>query len=189
MTLHEEKKRLRNEIKRRRSLLLDSERQNMSQKITKFLLEIPEFNQAKHVFCYISYLDEVETRPLISTFLEQNRDLAVPKIMNKTEILAISLSDFSELEPDKRGILTPKSNEAVTKPFDIAITPGLGFTEKGDRLGYGRGYYDRWFAKNNVKTKIGLAFEVQIVDELPVEETDLPLDIIVTEKRIINLKH
>lgn len=189
MNLLEQKRQLRNELKRLRSLLSESDRQNMSQQITTFLQEIPEFNQAKTIFCYISYLGEVETHPLISTFLQQNRDLAVPKIMNKTEILAIPLSDFSELEPDRRGILTPKSSQAATKPFDIVITPGLGFTEKGGRLGYGRGYYDRWFSKNTVKTKIGLAFEVQLVDELPLEETDIPLDMIVTEKRIINLKN
>lgn len=189
MNLHEQKKQLRNELKRLRSLLSESDRQNMSQQIANFLPKITEFNQAKTVFCYISYLDEVETHPLISAFLQQDRDLAVPKIINKTEMQAIHLSNFSELEPDRLGILTPKSSQIATKPFDIAITPGLGFTEKGDRLGYGRGYYDRWFSENTVKTKIGVAFEVQIVDELPLEETDLPLDIIVTEKRIINLKH
>ncbi len=188
MNLHEQKKQLRNEIKQLRSMLSDSDRQNMSQQIARFLLEIVEFNQAKRVFCYISYLDEVETHSLITAFLQQNRDLAVPKIMNKTEMLAIPLSDFSELEPDRLGILTPTSNQAATKSFDVAITPGLAFTEKGERLGYGRGYYDRWFSKNTVKTKIGLAFEVQIVDELPLEETDLPLDILVTEKRIIDLR-
>lgn len=189
MNLHEQKKQLRNEIKQLRSLLSESDRQNMSQQIATFLEEIPEFNQAKTVFCYISYLDEVETHSLISAFLQQKYDLAVPKIINKTEMQAISLSDFSELGPDRRGILTPKSNRAATHSFDIAITPGLAFTEKGERLGYGRGYYDRWFSQNTVKTKIGLAFEVQIVDALPLEETDLPLDMIVTEKRIINLKH
>lgn len=188
MNLHEQKKQLRNEIKQRRSTLSKTDRSKMSQQISQFLHEIPEFNQAKSAFCYISYLDEVETQSLISGFLEQNLSLAVPKIMDKTEMLAIPLTDLSELEPDKMGILTPKSSLAVSDSFEIAITPGLGFTEKGDRLGYGRGYYDRWFAKNKVKTKIGVAFELQIVDELPVEETDMPLDILVTEKRIIDLR-
>ena len=188
MNLHEQKKQLRNEIKQRRSLLSEVEREKMSQQIAFFLQQIPEFNQAKTVFCYISYLDEVETHPLISAFLQQNRDLAVPKIMDKTEMLAIPLTDFSELKPDRLGILTPESSQPAIHSFDIAITPGLGFTEKGDRLGYGRGYYDRWFSKNKVKTKIGVAFEVQLVDELPLEETDLPLDMLVTEKRIIDLR-
>ncbi len=189
MNLLEQKKQLRTLIKQRRSTLPMTSRAKMSQQIIQFLHEIDEFNQAKSIFCYISYLDEVETQPLISRFLEQKLALAVPKIMNKTEMLAVSLKDLSDLEPDKMGILTPKSNQAASGPYDIVITPGLGFTERGDRLGYGRGYYDRWFSKNEVKTKIGIAFEVQLVDELPLEETDMPLDILVTEKRIIDLRN
>lgn len=189
MNLHEQKKRLRNELKQRRSSLSKSKRSQMSQQIHQFLHEIDEFNQAKSVFCYLSYLSEVETEALISGFLEQHIALSVPKIMGKTEMLAIPLCDLSELEPDKMGILTPKSNQAASGPFDIAITPGVGFTEKGERLGYGRGYYDRWFARNEVKTKIGIAFEIQIVDELPIEETDMPLDMLITEKRIIDLRN
>ena len=189
MNLHEQKKQRRTDMKQRRSELSKASRTQMSQQIIQFLHEINEFNQAKSIFCYISYLDEVETQPLISHFLEQDLALAVPKIMGKTEMLAIPLKDFSELEPDKMGILTPKSSQAASDPFDISITPGLGFTEQGGRLGYGRGYYDRWFSKNEVKTKIGVAFEVQIVEELPLEETDMPLDMLITEERIIDLRN
>jgi len=189
MSLLEQKKQLRSQIKLRRSKLTEASRARMSQQIIQFLHEIDEFNQAKSVFCYISYLDEVETKPLISEFLKQKIALSVPKIMGKTEMLAIPLKDLSDLEPDKMGILTPKSSQAAAEPFDIAITPGLGFTKRGERLGYGRGYYDRWFSKNEVKTKIGVAFEVQIVEELPLEETDMPLDILITEERIIDLRN
>ncbi len=188
MNPHEQKKRLRSELKQRRSELSQSKRVEMSKQIVQFLGEIDEFNQAKSVFCYISYLSEVETGSLISHFLQQNLSLAVPKIVGKTEMLAITLTDLTDLEPDKMGILTPKSNEMATAAFDIAITPGVGFTENGERLGYGRGYYDRWFVKNKVKTKIGIAFEVQIVDELPLESTDIALDLLVTENRIIDLR-
>jgi 5-formyltetrahydrofolate cyclo-ligase len=188
MNLHEQKKQLRTELKQRRSAVPETTRTQMSQQIIQFLHEIDEFNQAKSLFCYLSYLSEVETSTLISSFLEQNIALAVPKIMGKIEMLAISLTDSSDLEPDKMGILTPKSNQVAPNYFDIALTPGVAFTEKGERLGYGRGYYDRWFSKNQVKTKIGIAFEVQIIDELPTEETDIPLDILVTEKRIIDLR-
>ena len=188
MNLHEHKKKLRSDLKRRRSELPENKRTEMSRQIIKFLHEIDEFNQAKSIFCYISYLSEVETSSLINHFLEQNSALAVPKIMGKTEMIAVPLDDLDELEPDKMGILTPKSNQAAPGPFDIVITPGVGFTETGDRLGYGRGYYDRWFSNNKVKTKIGVAFEAQVVAKLPIEETDMPLDILVTEERIIDLR-
>jgi 5-formyltetrahydrofolate cyclo-ligase len=188
MNLLEQKKSLRADLKQRRTLLSESTRKEMSQQIYKNLHEIDEFNHAKSVFCYISYLSEVETGPLINLFLDQKLALAVPKIMGKTEMRAIPLTNLQDLEPDQMGILTPKSDQAAIETFDIAITPGVGFTDKGDRLGYGRGYYDRWFSNNTVKTKIGIAFEVQIVEQLPIEETDMPLDILVSEERIIDLR-
>jgi 5-formyltetrahydrofolate cyclo-ligase len=188
VNLHEQKEQLRTALKQRRSLVSESNRKEMSQQIINFLHEIDEFNQAKSLFCYISYLSEVETSDLIDAFLEQKRDLAVPKIIGKSEIIAVPLNNLSDLEPDKMGILTPKSDQTATGPFDIVITPGLGFTTSGERLGYGRGYYDRWFANNQANLKIGIAFEVQIVAELPVEETDIPLDMLVTEERIIDIR-
>ncbi len=188
MNLHEQKKQLRTALKRRRSELPENKRTEMSQQIIKFLHEIDEFNQAKNIFCYNSYLSEVETSSLIKLFLEKGLALAVPKIMGKTEMIAVPVTNLSDLEPDKMGILTPKSNQAATAPFDIAIAPGVGFTDMGNRLGYGRGYYDRWFSNNIVKTKIGIAFEVQVVDELPLEKTDVSLDILITEERIIDIR-
>ncbi len=189
MTLLEEKSRLRASLKQVRNALCKEERAEKSRKIIANLLKIDDFVQAKSFFCYISYLTEVDTHPIISSIFEQNLSVAVPKIMGKEEMIAVPLQNWDDLEPDKMGILTPKSNQIALGPFDVSITPGLGFTEKGGRLGYGRGYYDRWFTNYEVKTKIGVAFEVQIVDELPMEKTDVLLDILVTEDRIIDLRN
>ena len=112
-------------------------------------------------------------------------NLYVPKIISGTEMIAVKLNDIANLELDDIGILTPKSNEILSEKVDITITPGIGFTKKGGRLGYGRGYYDRWFSINEVKTKIGIAFEEQVVMNLPLEKTDVNMDIIITEKEII----
>ena len=188
MNLNEHKKQLRNELKKRRSALSVIERTKMSHQIIDFLYKIDEFTQAKTIFCYISYSSEVDTNVIIDRSIDKNLKLAVPKVVGKNEMHAISLSNRDELEPDVMGILTPQSNKQASPPFDLAITPGLAFTEKGARLGYGHGYYDRWFANNNVKTKIGIAYEVQIVEELPIDVTDIPLDILVTEERIIDVR-
>ncbi|GJM05870.1 MAG: 5-formyltetrahydrofolate cyclo-ligase [marine bacterium B5-7] len=188
MDLHEQKKHLRSSLKQRRSLVSKNERKEMSQQICKYLHELDVFNQAKSIFCYISYLSEVETHTLINGFIDRNLALAVPKIIEKSRMIAVPLINLSELEPDKMGILTPKGNQSASGPFNIAITPGVGFTTTGERLGYGKGYYDRWFSQNDVKTKIGIAFEIQLVSQLPIEETDVSLDIIVTEERIIDLR-
>ena len=103
-------------------------------------------------------------------------------------MIAVKLNSLTNLEPDNIGILTPKTNEILLDKVDIAIIPGIGFTKKGERLGYGRGYYDRWFSKNMVKVKVGVAFEEQIIAELPLEKTDINMDIVITEKEIIDQK-
>ena len=120
-------------------------------------------------------MNEVETNSLINFILKQGLALFVPKVINNIEMIAIKLNSLSDLEPDNIGILTPKSGEILLEPIDIAITPGIGFTKIGGRIGYGHGYYDRWFSKNLVKTKVGIAFEEQIVEKLPLEETDIPI--------------
>ena len=188
MNLLEQKKQLRQEILHRRSQLTERQRTEKSRQISHFLLEIDEFRQANTVFCFISYLDEVDTHGLINEFLERGLTLAVPKIVGKTEMHSVRLRDWSELTPDRLGILTPKSDEIVSGPFDLVVTPGVGFTAQGDRLGYGRGYYDRWFAQNQVKTRIGIAFESQLVETLPTEATDVPLHMLVTETGVIDFR-
>ena len=134
-------------------------------------------------------MNEVETNSLISFIIKQRLTLFVPKVINNIEMIAIKLDSLSDLEPDNIGILTPKSGEILLEPIDIAITPGIGFTKTGGRIGYGRGYYDRWFSKNLVKTKIGIAFEEQIVEKLPLEETDIPVDMLITDKYAMNVKN
>ena len=92
---------------------------------------------------------------------------------------------FERSIPTSFGILTPPGNQPCPGPYDIVITPGLGFTVTGQRIGYGRGYYDRWFTEHPVENKIALAFEVQLIKEIPHAGYDIPVDILITEKRII----
>ena len=189
MNLIKEKQLIRTKLKKKRNDINEEYRAEKSTKITNFLYEIDEFKQSNSVFCYISHISEVETLPLINFILKKGLDLFVPKIINDTEMIALRLNNLSNLEPDNLGILTPKSGDILLNTVDIVITPGVGFTKKGERLGYGRGYYDRWFSKNKVQTKIGLAFEEQIVMNLPLEETDTTMDIVITENEVINLKN
>ncbi|MCH8163804.1 MAG: 5-formyltetrahydrofolate cyclo-ligase, partial [Proteobacteria bacterium] len=114
-----------------------------------------------------------------------SKTLAVPKIVKSDYMQAETFSSWEDLVPGELGILTPTDSTPCNGPFDVAITPGLGFTLSGQRVGFGRGYYDKWFAQNKVRHKIALAFEVQLINEMPVEDTDVPMEKIVTEKRVI----
>ena len=188
MNFHEEKARLRQQLKQRRNGLSRAEREKKSRQILENLSQIPEFSMARSAFCYLSYLSEVDTHALLERLLDRSARLAVPKIVDKTVMHAVTFSGWDELQPDNMGILTPINDELDNGPFDIALTPGLGFTRQGGRLGYGRGYYDRWFARHTVHTRIGLCFEVQITENLPLEDTDMPLHLLVSEKQVYDFR-
>lgn len=184
-TLVQAKRELRQNIIARRDALADAVRGEASRLIRARLLALPVVQAAESLFVFISYASEVDTHPLLDTLLETRRRLAVPKIVDKTTMLSVPLHSWEQLQPETLGILSPSTAEHDEGPFDVVITPGVAFTEHGDRLGYGRGYYDRWFASHTVSTKIALAFETQIVESLPTDASDQPVDLIVTEKRVI----
>ena len=179
------KKAARCQLKAARAAIPEVERIARSAAIEARILEMEEVQQARAIFIFISYLNEVNTHGLLKYFLNKGKDLAVPKILPSRTMIAVPFRSWDDLKKDAMGILTPSANEPYRGEFDVAITPGLGFTTKGYRIGYGRGYYDKWFATHAVHYKIALAFEAQLVDELPLEETDLPVNAIVTEDRII----
>ena len=180
------KQSLRKDMRARRAGIAATERRAKDRRIIKNLHNVPMFKEAKSVFCYVSYLSEADTRPIIEDCIRQNRLLAVPRIMSGSRMIAVRLNDPAELRPDIMGIPAPLSSRAEVGPFDIAITPGLAFSPAGERLGYGRGYYDRWFAGHRVHTRIALAYEIQLVDRLPTAATDRRVDMIVTEDRVIS---
>ena len=111
----------------------------------------------------------------------------IEEIINSDQMVAVAFNDWSELETGQLGILTPTSCEPAAVNFDVVITPGLGFTTQGYRIGYGRGYYDKWFATHQVQHKIAVTFDDQIIETLPVTEFDVPVNKIVTESRIIQV--
>lgn len=180
------KQSLRKDMRARRAGIAATERRAKDRRIIKNLCHVPVFREAKSVFCYVSYLSEADTGPIIEDCIRQNRLLAVPRIMSGERMIAVRLNDLAELRPDNMGIPAPLSARAEAGPFDIAITPGLAFSPAGERLGYGRGYYDHWFARHQVHTRIALAYEIQLVERLPTEARDKRVDMIVTEDRVIN---
>ncbi|MCH8079539.1 MAG: 5-formyltetrahydrofolate cyclo-ligase [Proteobacteria bacterium] len=172
-------------LKSTRASIPEATRMNAANSITEQILRLDEIRDARTIFIYISYASEVHTHALIKALLAAGKTLAVPKIVKSDYMQAETFSSWEDLVPGELGILTPTDSTPCNGPFDVAITPGLGFTLSGQRMGFGRGYYDKWFAQNKVRHKIALAFEVQLINEMPVEDTDVPMEKIVTEKRVI----
>lgn len=187
MNINTMKQRLRDELKKRRALLPDSERQAEDEAVLGCLLNLHPLRNARRVFCFVSHGDEIDTHALLNELLQQGKQVVIPGIRPEG-MIAVPFSDWSELHPGQLGILTPISSEPSNEDIDVCITPGLGFTESGKRLGYGRGYYDRWFAAHPVNHRIAIAYDCQVVEDLPADETDIPVTMLVTGKRRIECR-
>jgi 5-formyltetrahydrofolate cyclo-ligase len=176
---------LRARLKSVRDALSETDRSNWSAAIGRRVLQLEVVRSARRVFAFISNGTEVHTHDLIHRLLADGKEVAVPKIIGKTPMIACRLRDWSDLKPAQLGILTPAISDPMEGAFDVVITPGLGFTPLGQRIGYGAGYYDGWFATHEAHYKIAVAFEAQIVPTMPTTRTDVPVDAIATESRLI----
>jgi len=175
---------LRDRLKKLRSALPQAVREEFSEAIAQRLFQLAQIQSAKTLFVYISCGAEIETRGIIQRLLEEGKRVAVPKIVS-ARMEAQLFSDWEQLVPGQLGILTPQQGQECPAPIDVVITPGLGFTAQGHRIGFGRGYYDRWFSSHPACFKVALAYEVQIVPDIPLDPHDVPVDCVITEKRIL----
>ncbi|HSR62598.1 MAG TPA: 5-formyltetrahydrofolate cyclo-ligase [Gammaproteobacteria bacterium] len=175
----------REELKKIRAAIPPEHREAGSTAIRERLLGLKEIRSARAIFLFISYGSEVDTHALLDHFLESGKDLAVPRIMGSSEMIATPFTGWDDLVKGQLGILTPRGDQSYPGQLDVAITPGLGFTRTGHRIGYGRGYYDKWFAKHPATRRVAIAYSEQILDEIPVDEKDVLMDRIVTEDEVI----
>lgn len=182
------KKSLRESMLEKRNSLAKDEIIKKSIKIQENLFGLDEFKKSKVVMFYVSFNDEAHTHDMIKESLK-SKTIVVPKVANN-EIEPSIIIDFDQLIPSgKFGILEPIEAAKINiKNIQVVIVPGIAFDKNGHKLGYGFGYYDKFLAKIPKALKIGLAFDFQIVDKLPIEGHDAPVDLVVTDKEIINIK-
>lgn len=185
--IHQQKSATRKILKAARANIPENERLAHAKIITAQILQLEPLQTTEAIFIYISYATEVHTHALIKTLLQGGKTLVVPMILAPEPMQAVYLNDWEALQPGELGIPVPIVARPCQQDIDIVITPGLGFTQSGHRIGYGRGYYDQWFSQHKVRHKIALAFEAQLLNSIPIEKTDICMGTIVTEKRVINV--
>lgn len=178
---------IRKEILKLRALHPETERLSKSAEIEKRLFSIKEFAAAKSVLFYAAKGDEVLTRGMITRALSEGKRVALPVVREQDLILSEIRSFEGDLAPGKFGILEPKAVVPVEpEKIEMAVVPGVAFDERGNRIGFGKGYYDRLLKRlGRTIPKIGLAYEFQVVPKIPAGEWDVPIHLIVTEKRTI----
>ena len=172
---------LRKEIKSLRDELAKTVANDLSDKIFNNLLTLDIFNDYQNFFVYKSFKNEVSTKKLIDFLISKNKTVAFP-VTNSLDMLAGKPNSIDEVK-SAFGIDEPK-DYLVLDNIDVCFVPLVVADEHKNRLGFGKGYYDRFLSKHPC-LKIGLAYEFQVVNQLSPNPWDVPLDIIVTESRII----
>lgn len=177
------KNHLRQLIKDRKSMMNDAEIERLSASLCLDLYKIDEYKNASCIFAYVSYNQEVRTRGLIEHALEDGKRVAVPKVDG--DIMNFSyISSFGDLKAGYMGIPEPWEDLECADDREeqvLMIMPGLAFDETGNRVGYGKGYYDRYLMQHNKTryTKAVLAYDFQIVDSIEADAFDVKTDILI----------
>lgn len=185
MKVNEEKQALRRSMKALRAGLADRERQESDQAICRQILELPQIRQARMVYAYASCGSEADTWQLVRALLWRRIPMALPRVEGAS-MTFYRIETLEQLAAGYRGILEPgMSCPEAGDPLAPVITPGLAFDRSGGRLGYGGGYYDRFFAKEPEHPRIAVAYSFQVVEAVPGTGLDLPVEWIVTGEEVI----
>ena len=175
----------------RRDRLSKKARAEKSKAILNRLSEFANFLEARIVLFYHSHKSEVDTKAMIRRALQLEKIVALPLIdQERGEIIPFKIGDLKkDVQPGYRGIPEPipqRCKQIPVQHINLAIIPGIAFDERGGRIGYGTGFYDRFIPELDITTrKVALSFECQIVPQIPMEPHDRYTDIIITEDRII----
>ncbi len=194
------KNEIRQEVLQKRNGLRYEEIEIKSEQVGTSLFSLPEFNQAEVILFYVAKGSEVATLPIIESVIGLKRVFVPISVRRRRKLVYSEIYSIDELEPGAYGILRPRrdsrrilSLEQLASEAGLVIVPGVVFDEKGFRTGYGAGFYDRFLTAiryNHASSAlfVALAFELQIVEDTYPEKHDVPVDMIITEKRIINCR-
>jgi len=185
------KKELRKEILKKRDALTPEAVDRKSRAIHERLVGLRPWQEAGMIMLYASFGKEVKTGELLQQALREGKRVAVPYCLREgRQLIASEVYRYPEdLRPGTWGILEPRKDTlrpVNPQAIDLCIVPGVAFDEGGNRLGYGAGYYDRFLPQLRPGAlKIALAYDLQIVTTTYPSPRDIPVDLIITESRII----
>lgn len=179
------KRSIRQTLLKQRRALTGAESRQCSQAAQQLLLETDAYRKASVVALYAPIHNEVLTDELFRSARQDGKKVCYPRV--NEDLLEFSVVEKeSDLVPATFGVAEPTGTDVVPlEEIDLVVTPGVAFDRSGYRLGYGRGYYDRAFGSARQAVLAGLAYDFQIVDELPTEEHDVYLDLLVTSSNVL----
>ncbi|MCL2120157.1 MAG: 5-formyltetrahydrofolate cyclo-ligase [Planctomycetaceae bacterium] len=168
-----------------------SDTREISRQVIARLMSLLEMKSCSVIMSYVDFGKEVRTVPLIFELLNQEKRVVVPYCENG-EIQLFRIKNLKELAPGYFGILEPKielrqlsERRVLPEELQLILVPGMAFDPQGGRLGRGKGFYDRFLKKTSKNSlKIGLAFDWQIFDAIPMSESDQYVDVVVTQNDV-----
>lgn len=179
---------LRSELKAKQASRSYSDVENLSKAICKRVLEYVEWDKVKNLHCYTPAQNrgEVECWEILEFVWVNHPHIQVflPARPNESPYLGYPVTRDSELFIDDFGLSYPNTEAEEVPQLDLIIVPMLGFNRQLYRLGQGGGFYDRFLKNHTSASKIGLAWEESLINDLPVESHDVPLDVIFTQKHL-----
>jgi len=184
-----DKAQLRRQLQNRLLAIPSGQRSEKSRKVCRNLLSMSQFQSASTVMMYLSLPHEADTSEAILHAWQLGKVVAVPKIsFQQRHMMPVQIHSLETgFSTSSWGLRNPTAG--LPMPFediDLVVTPALGFDRKGNRLGRGGSYYDRFFANAELRaSRCGFGFAEQIVEAIPVTELDEPMDFLVTDEEII----
>jgi 5-formyltetrahydrofolate cyclo-ligase len=184
--LNKDKGEIRKSIKRRLRELDPAVRAEKSAIIQEKLVSSEVFRKSRVVMFYVPLPEEVDTREAIKWALEQGKKVAVPYITSKEGVMIPSeIFSLEDLESGPFGIYQPKTTMISKVPLeeiDLVVVPAIAFDRQNRRLGRGKGYYDRFLSDKACSgaVTVGLAFDLQVLQNLPSDEHDIPVSSVIT---------
>jgi len=183
------KARLRRELKNCMLSITSQLRNEKSRKACQNLISTPQFQNASTVMMFLSLPDEVDTSESILHAWQLGKTVAVPKVSwRHKHMIPVQINSLETgISTESSGLKNPTSGIPVAfEEIDLVVTPGLGFDRKGNRLGRGGSYYDRFFANEELKAlRCGFGFAEQLIEKVPTEEHDESVDMLVTDEKIL----
>jgi len=163
-----------------------ADRDYLNNRLFGRVMSLDLIKESSVVMAYASYKSEVDTIGIIKGLLEDKKKIALPKVVGDDMIFYL-IEDMSDIVPGYKGIPEPVDTCEVYEPVgkEVMLVPGVAFDRLLFRIGYGKGFYDRYLSKYRKIISIGLAYDFQIVDSIPVESHDRGLSMVLTEKQVI----
>ena len=171
-----DKKELRRQIREQKRAMSEEEIVAASERLGELFLNCPQYKDAKTIYGYLPYNQEVRTVPMLEQAMKDGKRVAVPKCYGD-EMKFLWMEDLSKVEKGYANIPEPVADEPVAQdPTALVLMPGMAFTRDGKRMGYGGGFYDKFLAAEPDHPTVALCYAFQMVEDLPTEDYDIPVD-------------